>query len=146
MALTHPQLSRMLAGQGQILYPRLKPLLDEQFGNYSSKRGPNGEESDIERLLREDAAQQAEFKRTGKVRRTFEQQERDRAYRILFGWYLPPEAARTSAGAQVIDSLPAATAAAILDAARAGRIPMDIYRQDVKPIEPNLQATANQGP
>lgn len=144
MALTHPQLTRLLAGQGQILYPRLKPLLDEQFGNYSSKRGKNGEESDIERVLREDAARQVELKRTGKVRKTFEQQERDRAYRVLFSYYLPPETAE-KIHADVIQSLPAAAAAAILDAARAGRIPMDIYRQDVKPIEPNLKATANQG-
>lgn len=143
MALTHPQLSRLLAGQGQILYPRLKPLLDEQFGHYSDEVRDGEKESDIERLLREHDERQRALERTGTLPRSHKQQQRERAYRVMFGYYLPPESV-TAPRAEVIQGLPAATATAILEAVQAGLIPMDIYRQDVKPIEPNLMATMQQ--
>ncbi|MFD1734790.1 hypothetical protein ACFSC4_31340 [Deinococcus malanensis] len=144
MALTYPQLTRLLAGQGQILYPRLKPQLDEQFSKYSDEPGPKGEESDIDRVLREHSERQAALKAHGKVPQSFKQQRWDAAYRALFSWYLPPLEASAAAGAEAIAGLPPVTAQAILDAARSGLIPMDIYRNDLKPIEPNLLATAAQ--
>lgn len=145
-ALTFPQFHKMLAGQGQILYPRLKPHLDAQFAQISSEPLEKGKESDIDRIIREDNEQRAALSRGERPTPTDKQKRRQQAYRILYGVYLGEEKAAVQVRqGKVIPELPQATAQAIVAFVQEGRMPPDIWARDGVPWWLDISATANQG-
>lgn len=142
--LTFPQLLLTLRGAGPILLPRLKPHLDAQFAHLSSKPEKPGQETDVQKVIREDAERRAALARGEKPRPTPEQLERAEAFRILYGYYLGQTAPPPPPAAQPIQGLPAHTARAIVAYAEAGGFTSEptIWARDVIPWWRQLQATA----
>lgn len=140
--LTMPQLELVLRGQGQILYPRLKPQLDAQFGKLRDAPDTEGGESDIDRILREHDQRQGNPDAEPEL--TPQQWKRQRAYRIQNAAYLPPEDSeqQASSPAAPIEGLPPATARAVLAFGVAGGFPADIWAEDVTPLLRAIKATA----
>lgn len=148
MALTFPQFTFILEGAGPILFPRLKPTLDAQFAQLSSK-AESGKESDTAKIIREDAERRAQLAAGLTPKPTAEQLERSRAYAVLYGYYTgETDAEVTPPDAQPIPGLPAATAQAIVEYAAAGGFATPelspIWSRDVIPWWLQIQATAGQ--
>ncbi len=146
-ALTFPQLLLILRGSGPILYPRLRPQLDAQFSNLSSKPEKPGMETDTGKVIREDAERRAALARGETPRPTPEQAERAEAYRILHAYYLAQPAPPPPPAAEPIAGLPSSTARAIVAYAEAGGFAAQpvIWARDVIPWWRQIQATAAQG-
>lgn len=147
MALTHPQFTFLLRGEGPILFPRLRPQLDASFANYSSVVPEGKKENDYQRIIREDRERQA---RAGqKAPPTREEQEREQAYAIVYRYYLGPredQAATTpTLQGKPLARMPAETARAVIAFASAGKFPSEVFAADLAPIWLDLQATAAQG-
>lgn len=142
MALTFAQLNLMIQGQGQILYPRLKPQLDAAFANLSSAPAKKGELSDVAKFIRDHEARQAALGRGEFPIFSAEQLERQKAYRYMFAEYLGPQpASARQKPAEPVKGLPPETARAIVAFADAGLFPPDIW-PDVSSQWRQIQATA----
>lgn len=148
MALTFPQFTFILEGAGPILFPRLKPTLDAQFSQLSSK-AESGKESDTAKIIREDAERRAQLAAGVNVKATPEQVERTRAYHVLYGYYTgETDAEVVKPDAKPIDGLPRDTARAIVAFAEAGGFAAPdlspLWSRDVIPWWLQIQATAGQ--
>jgi hypothetical protein len=142
MALTFAQLNLMIQGQGQILYPRLKPQLDAAFANLSSTPSKKGELSDVAKFIRDHEARQAAVARGELPALSAEQLERQKAYRYMFAEYLGSQQAPVrQKAAEPVKGLPPETARAIIAFADAGLFPADIW-PDVSSQWRQIQATA----
>lgn len=131
-ALTIPQLHWLMRGQGQILYPRLRPQLDANWA-HMDKDG-------VAKILRGRAAEPPPPTR--------EERDRAEAYRIAHAFYLPSTPAAGTAlvpKAEPIAGLPVGTARAVMAFAEAGGFPENVWADDVAPLWHQIQATAAQG-
>lgn len=145
MALTFAQLAFILEGAGPILYPRLKPELDAQFAQISSKPGDKGQESDTAKIVREDAERRAQLAAGVTPKPTAEQIERQRAYHVLYGYYTgQADAEVVRQDAQPVPGLPPETARAIVAYAESGGFTENplVWSRDVIPWWLQIQATA----
>ncbi|MCY1703631.1 hypothetical protein [Deinococcus sp. SL84] len=138
--LTMPQLELVLRGQGQILYPRLKPQLDAQFSKVSSEpnKGNPGGVSDVRRIILDHRERLANPDREP----TPQQRKRAEAYAIQYAEYLPAQEGQQAQQAEPLEGLPPETAQAIMDYAAAGLFPSDIWANDVVVLWREIQATA----
>lgn len=143
--LTFPLLKRLTAGSGQILYPRLKPELDAQFAQISDDPVKKGEESPIDKIIREHNERKAALATGEQPQLTPKQRKRQEAYRILYGHYLGEESPEKQAQeGRIIPNLPKETAQAILVFAQEGRFPDELWARDVAWRWLDIQATAGQ--
>lgn len=124
MALTIPQLTFLLEGEGPILYPRLRPTLEANWANVDEKG--------VEKILNPSKAEE-----------TQKDKDRAAAYRKHHAFYLGiREAPSLLPDAQPIPGLPPETARAIVAFAEADGFPADVWADDVAPIWREIQATA----
>lgn len=129
-ALTIPQLHWLMRGQGQILYPRLRPQLDANWAHT--------DEEGVKKILRSRAEDPPPP--------TKAETDRAEAYRLTHAFYLGSTRASSTLvpKAEPIAGLPAETARAVMAFAEAGGFPENIWADDVAPLWLQIQATAVQ--
>lgn len=128
--LTLPQLHWLMRGQGQILYPRVRPQLDANWANV--------DEEGVKKILRSRAKDPPPPTKT--------EADRAEAYRVAHAFYLGSTRASSTLvpRAEPIAGLPVSTARAVMAFAEAGGFPENIWADDVAPLWHQIQATAEQ--
>ena len=132
-ALTFPQFALLLEGIGPILWPRLKPTLDANWGNVGA--------DEARKIIK----RHAELQRGVEPALSPDERARQEAWKIVHAYYTGEleDAPQKKAGGQPIPGLPGETARAVIAFASAGGFPSDIWASHVAPLWLDLEATAN---